>query len=35
MMGPCNNLIEGTNKEDYIRMLITIISRIPYLVLYI
>jgi hypothetical protein len=25
----------GTNEKDYIRTLITIISRIPYLVLYI
>jgi hypothetical protein len=33
MIGPCNNLIGGTNKEDYIRTLITIVSRIPCLVL--
>jgi hypothetical protein len=28
MMGPCNNLIRGTDEEDYIRTLIAIVSRI-------
>jgi hypothetical protein len=32
MMGPCNNLAGGTDEEDYIRTLITIVFRILYLV---
>jgi hypothetical protein len=32
IMGPCDNLMGGTDEEDYIRTLITIVSRIPYLV---
>jgi hypothetical protein len=35
MIGPCDNLMGGTDEKDYIRTLITIISRIPCLVLYI
>jgi hypothetical protein len=33
MIGPYDNLTGGTDEEDYIRTLITIIFRIPYLVL--